>query len=94
MHRDLESILPTSGAAVDATVQQRLQVLQMRDQTAGQKGESGAAPEPDWRRELADAMAAERQTDAPLQQPGHEGSANVVDGTSTEDIDEGGWLPK
>ena len=91
MHRDLESILPTSGAAVDATVQQRLQVLQMRDQTAGQAGESGAAPEPDWRRELADAMAAERHTDAALQ---HKGGATAGGGTSTEDVDEGGWLPK
>jgi hypothetical protein len=94
MHRDLESILPTTGAAVDATVQQRLQVLQMRDQTAGHEGESAAAPEPDWRRELAIAMAAERQTDAACQQPRHEGSADAVGGISAEDIDEGGWLPK
>jgi hypothetical protein len=94
MHRDLESILPTSGAAVDATVQQRLQVLQMRDQNAGQEVERAAALEPDWRRELADAIAAERQTDAAFQQPGHEGSADAVDCTSAEDIDEGGWLPK
>jgi hypothetical protein len=94
LHRDLDSIEPTSGDAVGAAVQQRLQVLQMRDRRGAQKPEGSTAPGPDWRRELADAMAAERQSEAAAQQEDHGGSAFAPGGMFAEDIDEGGWLPK
>lgn len=93
--RDLDSIEPTSGAAVDAAVQQRLRVLQMRDGGAQQQQQpNGSSTEPDWPRALADAITAEREAEARGQQSADGSSAHAAAGVPGEDVDERGWLPK
>lgn len=78
-------------------VQQRLALLQLRDGGGARSQPGGSGGQgPDWRRELADAMAAERQAEAAAQQAviGSGSGAPAAGGSFAEDVDEGGWLPK
>lgn len=79
MCRDLDSIELT-GANVHEAVQQRLRLVQSRSGAQAPHAEDSGGG--DWRAALAEAMVAERQSEAAAQQLGS---------GAGEDIDERGW---
>ena len=82
--RDLDSIELT-GANVHEAVQQRLRLVQSRSGAQAPHAEDSGGG--DWRAALAEAMVAERQSEAAAQQ-------QQLGSGAGEDIDERGWLPK